>query len=87
MLTLENNIQAILDANIPDIKDEIKQTILERIMQTIDGSHPVGEWIVSGVTTHYYRCSECGSAGDSWDKFCRSCGASMIQHEVRDDIL
>ena len=36
-----------------------------------------GKWVVAGNTTHYYICSVCGKPGDSFDIYCRSCGAKM----------
>ena len=38
---------------------------------------PQGKWLIEGGTTLHYACSECGCAGDEWDKFCKHCGASM----------
>ena len=39
---------------------------------------PQGEWVIKGNgTTQYSACSECGHAGDGWDKFCRHCGNPM----------
>ena len=43
---------------------------------------PKGRWVIGGNgTTKYYCCSECGSAGDIQDKFCRECGTDMRQVE------
>lgn len=36
-----------------------------------------GTWLIEGGTTLHYACSECGCAGDEWDKFCKHCGAKM----------
>ena len=42
---------------------------------------PQGEWLIEGGTTLHFVCSECGCAGDNWDKFCRHCGADMRGEE------
>lgn len=36
-----------------------------------------GKWLIEGGTTLHFCCSECGCAGDNWDKFCKHCGAKM----------
>lgn len=38
---------------------------------------PKGKWLIEGGTTLHFCCSECGCAGDNWDKFCKHCGAQM----------
>ena len=39
------------------------------------------EWNIVGKTTFHYECSKCGGAGDSFDKFCKHCGARMKERE------
>ena len=43
----------------------------------------IGKWVIHDHgTTWWYKCSECGKAGDSDDRFCKHCGAKMeIEHE------
>lgn len=46
---------------------------------------PQGKWLIEGGTTLHYACSECGCAGDEWDKFCKHCGADMRTKDMRGD--
>ena len=41
-----------------------------------------GYWKIIGKTTMHYACSVCGTAGDSFDKFCKHCGLEL---EVSND--
>ena len=38
-----------------------------------------GEWIVNPNDGRHsgWKCNQCGFNGDSWDNFCRHCGADM----------
>ena len=51
--------------------------------QYYEESIPQGKWeiISTGEGTNFYGCSECQSAGDFWDKFCRRCGSEMVGNE------
>lgn len=42
-----------------------------------------GKWIVHdrGVTC-WYKCDQCGEAGDKEDRYCRHCGAEMTDSEI-----
>ena len=63
-------------------EEDMKRTIKENFdigyeMAKNKYERPKGKWLIEGGTTLHYACSECGCAGDEWDKFCKHCGAKM----------
>ena len=53
---------------------EVRQPCVEA---PCEHERPQGKWLIEGGNTLHYVCSECGCAGDVWDKFCKHCGAKM----------
>ena len=59
-------------------EEDMKQAIKENFdigyeMAKNKYERPQGKWLIEGGTTLHYACSECGCAGDEWDKFCNHC--------------
>ena len=46
---------------------------------TVDAEPKRGEWVVNpnDGRPSGWKCNQCGFNGDSWDNFCRHCGADM----------
>ena len=59
-------------------KDEYEGAYLRGYVDSAKANErPTGKWLIEGGTTLHFCCSECGCAGDNWDKFCKHCGAKM----------
>lgn len=57
------------------------QNVIEPLEIVFESADKTAEWIIVGNTTLHYECSQCGGAGDEWDKFCKHCGARMKEEE------
>ena len=82
-MNCSNCFHAIVCRNSDYLSDNIPADCTNYIdSNKVYESLPKGKWVVEGKTTLHYSCSECGSAGDQWDKFCKNCGAVMQKPEV-----
>lgn len=80
-MNFETYLRAVLDCNLTEIKDEIKETIVKK---TLEYKTPTAKWeitksLLSDETI--VRCSLCGDAFIGYQtedyKYCPICGAKM----------
>ena len=68
---------------IKDIKNltEQEMVVVKMIIDSpsVDVEPKRGEWVVNpnDGRPSGWKCNQCGFNGDSWDNFCRHCGADM----------
>lgn len=57
----------------------IDKSEVQTELMTLPSADRTGTWVVHdhGVT-YWYKCNRCGGAGDKEDKFCKHCGAKML---------
>lgn len=76
MLTYEQNLKAIIDSHLTEVKDEIKDSIIDNILRLKApkrGSY--AEWI--NPAYDWLQCSRCGYTTSAKSRFCPGCGAEM----------
>lgn len=71
----ETYLRAVLDANLTEVKDEIKELIIEKMLEY--KSPKKGRWIVYDARHCLSYCSECRNEFDYPWNYCPSCGAKM----------
>lgn len=74
--TLFNQILHDID-NAPTVEYPFYAEAYQTGYEEGKNERTTGKWLIECGTTLHYVCSECGCAGDVWDKFCKHCGAKM----------
>ena len=90
----EEFLMAIKALKQTSVLDQIKWERDIAISQLKDLGYGLGEkpraektatFKIVGDTTMHYECSICGGDVDIWDKFCKHCGAKMVESQESEE--
>jgi uncharacterized protein (UPF0212 family) len=84
-MNFETYLSAVLDCNLPEVKDEVKEIIIKKILEYKDPK-PQGEWIEFDDGS--VACPVCGTGTSIksipsviFFRYCPYCGAKMGRSE------